>query len=613
MAGTESSSFSLSADTRYRVLARKYRPSGFAALIGQEALIRTLSNAFTAGRIAHAYMLAGVRGVGKTTTARIIARALNCVGADGTGDVTIEPCGVCEQCIAIAEDRHLDVIEMDAASHTGVDNIRELLDGVPYKPALARFKVYIIDEVHMLSEKAFNALLKTLEEPPEHVKFIFATTEVRKVPVTVLSRCQRFDLRRIEPETLEGHLGRIIDQENVRATTGALRLLARAADGSVRDALSLLDQAIAHGGGEVQEVAVREMLGLADRTVCFDLLQRTLKGEVTVALTVLGEQYAAGADPIAMVEDLLGLTHWLTRLKVCPPSIDATLSEADRQRATELAQSLSMATLTRAWQMLLKGLGEMRLAPSPLHAAEMLLIRMAYAASLPTPAEALEALAALLPGGPGSGRMQTSGSSIEGTGGVQTSPAAPLPSGATDGKRGNRSNTPPLASAAMPAVPASVEQTAASQEPELAGKAATLGSFTDVVRLAQECNEWLLYGQLVASVHLVHFEAGRIELRLAEDASGDLPHRLTRWLLEATGHRWMVTVSQQVGEPTLQEQQQAAKLAQLGEVAVHPLVRSIMAAFPGAAIERVREGDGAPPVDPDADNEVSGTELGNGD
>ena len=618
MAGTESSSSALSADTRHRVLARKYRPSDFGGLIGQDALVRTLSNAFSAGRIAHAYMLAGVRGVGKTTTARIIARALNCVGADGNGGITIEPCGVCEQCVAIAEDRHLDVIEMDAASHTGVDNIRELLDGVPYKPALARFKVYIIDEVHMLSEKAFNALLKTLEEPPEHVKFIFATTEVRKVPVTVLSRCQRFDLRRIEPETLEEHLGRIIEQENVRATSGALRLLVRAADGSVRDALSLLDQAIAHGGGEVQEAAVREMLGLADRTVCFDLLQRTLKGEVAVALTILGEQYAAGADPIAMVEDVLGLTHWLTRLKVCPSPTDSSLSEADRQRATELAQGLSMATLTRAWQMLLKGLGEMRLAPSPLHAAEMLLIRMAYAASLPTPAEALEALTAASPGGPGNGRMQTGGSRIEGSGiersgGAQTSPAAPLMSGATDGKRGGRSNTPPLASAAMPAAPACVEPAASSPEPEMVRKAVTPGSFADVVRLAQERNEWLLYGQLVASVHLVHFEAGRIELRLAEDASGDLPHRLTRWLLEATGHRWMVTVSQEAGELTLQEQQQAAKLAQLGEVAAHPLVRSIMAAFPGAAIERVREGDGAAPLDPDADNEVSGSELGNGD
>ncbi len=383
MAGTEPTSVSLSADPRYRVLARKYRPSDFDALIGQEALVRTLSNAFGAGRIAHAYMLAGVRGVGKTTTARIIARALNCVGADGTGGVTISPCGVCEQCVAIAEDRHLDVIEMDAASHTGVDNIRELLDGVPYRPAIARFKVYIIDEVHMLSEKAFNALLKTLEEPPEHVKFIFATTEVRKVPVTVLSRCQRFDLRRIEAEVLETHLGRIVAQEKVQATPAALRLLARAADGSVRDALSLLDQAIAHGGGVVEEEAVRGMLGLADRAVCLDLLDDVLKGDTTAALAILDEQHVAGADPIAVVEDLLQLTHWLTRLKLVPTAGGAAVSDAERLRATTMAKRLSMGSLARSWQMLLKGLGEMRMAPSPLHAAEMLLIRLAFASQLP--------------------------------------------------------------------------------------------------------------------------------------------------------------------------------------------------------------------------------------
>lgn len=604
MAGTESTHPSLSADTRYRVLARKYRPSRFDALIGQEALVRTLSNAVSAGRIAHAYMLAGVRGVGKTTTARIIARALNCVGADGTGGVTIEPCGVCEQCIAIAEDRHLDVIEMDAASHTGVDNIRELLDGVPYKPAIARFKVYIIDEVHMLSEKAFNALLKTLEEPPEHVKFIFATTEVRKVPVTVLSRCQRFDLRRIEAETLEEHLGRIVEQENVRATPAALKLLARAADGSVRDALSLLDQAIAHADGEVQEVTVREMLGLADRTVCFDLLERTLRGEVSVALAVLGEQHAAGADPIAVVEDLLSLTHWLTRLKISPTPAGAALSDADRQRAADLAQGLSLATLTRAWQMLLKGLGEMRVAPSSLHAAEMLLIRMAYASRLPTPAEALEALAAARSSSAVDGSMKTGSSGGEARGRDASVPALtgePAFSGAT-GQRQAGSRTPPVA-LSMPAASASPEEAGWSQ-PAPNQDAAEVRSFAEVVRLAQERNEWLLYGQLMTSVHLVQFEVGRIELRLAEDAPADLPHRLNRLLGEATGSRWMVTVSHEMGEPTLQEQQQAAKLVQFDEVRAHPLVRSIMDAFPGAVLERVREGDAPLPADPEADSEA---------
>jgi DNA polymerase-3 subunit gamma/tau len=604
MAGTGSTKPSLSADTRYRVLARKYRPSRFAALIGQEALVRTLSNAFSAGRIAHAYMLAGVRGVGKTTTARIIARALNCVGADGRGGVTIEPCGVCEQCVSIGEDRHLDVIEMDAASHTGVDNIRELLDGVPYKPAIARFKVYIIDEVHMLSEKAFNALLKTLEEPPEHVKFIFATTEVRKVPVTVLSRCQRFDLRRIEPETLEAHLSRIVEQESVRATPAALKLLARGADGSVRDALSLLDQAIAHGDGEVQEVTVREMLGLADRTVCFDLLERTLRGEVGVALAVLAEQHAAGADPIAVVEDLLSLVHWLTRLKISPTPAGAAPADADWQRAAELAQALSMATLTRAWQMLLKGLGEMRIAPSSLHAAEMLLIRMAYASRLPAPAEALEAFAAARSSSSADGSTKTGGSGVEARGGDASVPALtgePAFSGASGSRQGG-SGTPPAA-LSIPAASAPLEE-AGFSHPETNRDAAEVRCFADVVRLAQERNEWLLYGQLMTSVHLVQFEVGRIELRLAEDAPADLPHRLNRLLGEGTASRWIITLSHEMGEPTLQEQQQAAKLAQLDEVRAHPLVRSIMEAFPGAVVERLREGDALPPADPEADSEA---------
>src|SRR5512134_3331052 len=318
MSNSDPANVAASADSTYRVLARKYRPATFASLIGQEALVRTLSNAFRVGRIAHAYMLSGVRGVGKTTTARIVARALNCTGIDGSGGTTVSPCGVCEHCVAIAEDRHLDVIEMDAASHTGVDNIRELLDGVPYRPALARYKVYIIDEVHMLSEKAFNALLKTLEEPPEHVKFIFATTEIRKVPVTVLSRCQRFDLRRVEAAELMRHMSRVAERERVMIAPGALQLLARAADGSVRDALSLLDQAIAHGEGAIEEDKVREMLGLVDRSLCFDILDAVMQGDAPTALALLDEQYRAGADLLNLLEDLLDLTHWLTRLKLAP-------------------------------------------------------------------------------------------------------------------------------------------------------------------------------------------------------------------------------------------------------------------------------------------------------
>lgn len=598
MAGTEPSSPSLSTDSRWRVLARKYRPSDFSALIGQEALVRTLSNAFQAGRIAHAYMLAGVRGVGKTTTARIIARALNCVGADGKGGVTISPCGVCEQCVAIAEDRHLDVVEMDAASHTGVDNIRELLDGVPYRPALARFKVYIIDEVHMLSEKAFNALLKTLEEPPGHVKFIFATTEVRKVPVTVLSRCQRFDLRRIEAPALEAHLGRIAEREQVAVTPAALRLLARAADGSVRDSLSLLDQAIAHGGGAVEEQAVREMLGLADRAVCLDLLDDVLRGNVGKALAILAEQYACGADPLTIIEDMLELTHWLTRLKLAPAA-SAEIADEERRRGAQMAERLPMAALARAWQMLLKGLGEMRMAPSPLHAAEMLIIRMAYASGLPSPADALKALAA------------GSGGSDGGRAPAASRPGAPA---ASAGPRDIAGHRQPARAGGVRAVaqPEPSPHPGAAPAAGVAAEAApSPRSFAEVVELARRHHEGLLCGYLETGVHLVRFEPGQIELRLADDAPADLPQRLSRWLLAVTGQRWMVGLNRDGGEPTLLQQRESAQRARLDDAAQHPLVRSILQAFPGAVLDRVRGDDVAAAADPEGDALVTADADGN--
>ncbi|MDA0676096.1 MAG: DNA polymerase III subunit gamma/tau, partial [Proteobacteria bacterium] len=391
----------------YRVLARKYRPSDFSQLIGQEALVRTLTNAFRSGRLAHAFMLTGVRGVGKTTTARIIARALNCVGQDGKGGPTIEPCGVCEPCRAIAEDRHVDVLEMDAASRTGIDDIREIIVSVRYRPASARYKVYIIDEVHMLSRHAFNGLLKTLEEPPAHVTFIFATTDVRKVPITVLSRCQRFDLRRVDAATLVGHFGRIAERENVSIEPDALSLIARAADGSVRDGLSLLDQAISHAGdGLVAAEPVRAMLGLADRQATLDILEAVMAGDAAQALAIMGEQYTVGADPQVIVQDLLELVHWLTRLKVVPAAADAPeVAEAERVRGQALAQALAMPVLTRAWQMLLKGLAEVQTADAPLSAAEMVLIRLAYTTQLPTPDEALRLL------GAGAGAGVSSGAS----------------------------------------------------------------------------------------------------------------------------------------------------------------------------------------------------------
>jgi DNA polymerase-3 subunit gamma/tau len=378
----------------YQVYARKYRPATFAGLVGQDAMVRTLTNAIRSDRLAQAYMLTGVRGIGKTSTARIIARALNCIGADGQGGPTPEPCGVCDNCTAIAEDRHVDVLEMDAASRTGVDDIREVIEGVRYRPTVARFKIYIIDEVHMLSRHAFNALLKTLEEPPEHVKFVFATTEIRKVPVTVLSRCQRFDLRRVDMETLAAHFASIAEAESAKVSEAALLLIARAADGSVRDGLSLLDQAVSHadpdGGDEIGEDAVRAMLGLADRSRSFLLLEAVMAGEVGQALELLGQLYKEGADPLAILENLLEITHWLTRIKVVPSAADAPeVPEIERVRGRDLEARLSMAVLARTWQMLLKGLAEVRLAPSPIQAAEMILVRLAYTADLPTPEEAL--------------------------------------------------------------------------------------------------------------------------------------------------------------------------------------------------------------------------------
>lgn len=375
----------------YKVLARKYRPVTFAQLIGQEAMVRTLTNAVESGRLAHAFILTGVRGVGKTTTARLISRALNCIGKDAQGGPTIKPCGVCEHCCAIAEDRHMDILELDAASRTGVDDIREIIEGVAYRPTSARFKVYIVDEVHMLSKSAFNALLKTLEEPPEHVKFIFATTEIRRVPVTVLSRCQRFDLRRVNVDTLMTHFSSIAKQEGADVTHPALALIARAADGSVRDGLSLLDQSIAHGSGKVDETQVRDMLGLADRAVTFDILESVLKGNINSALDLLDTLYRSGADPLQLLEDMLDLVHWLTRIKVVPEFIkDSDISQIDR--AQDLVGQLSMASLARVWQMLLKGLNEALSAPLPLQSVEMILIRLAYTAELPSPNEIVSKL-----------------------------------------------------------------------------------------------------------------------------------------------------------------------------------------------------------------------------
>ncbi|MDO8605567.1 MAG: DNA polymerase III subunit gamma/tau [Phaeospirillum sp.] len=558
------------ASVPYRVLARKYRPTDFAGLIGQEALVRTLSNAIQTGRLAHAFVLTGVRGVGKTTTARIIARALNCVGIDGKGGPTIDPCGRCEHCRAIAEDRHVDVLEMDAASRTGVDGIRELIESVRYRPTSARFKIYIVDEVHMLSTAAFNALLKTLEEPPEHVKFVFATTEIRKIPVTVLSRCQRFDLRRVEMDVLAKHFAGIAVKESAEIEPGALKLIARAADGSVRDGLSLLDQAISHGAGLVSETQVRDMLGLADRARVFDLLDSVMKGEVASALDQIADQYAAGADPAVVLQDMLELVHWLTRLKVTPDAADAvTVSETERVKGRQMSDGLSLAALTRAWQMLLKGLAETRSAPNPLQAAEMAVVRLAYAAELPTPAELVEQLRSNpqpppAPRGPGGGGGFAGGvaDAVAGQHGGGNGGGG----GATALKMQPAFVAPPVQLPAMPT------------------------SFVEVAALFAEKREGVAAMQLRTQVNLVSFEAGRIEWRQHSTAAGDLAPKVARLLSEWTGRRWTVSVnSADPSQPTLTEQEAAAELRRRQDAAEHPLVKAIQAAFPEAVVEAVRE------------------------
>jgi DNA polymerase III subunit gamma/tau len=551
--------------TAYRVLARKYRPSNFAELVGQDALVRTLTNAIESGRIAQAYMLTGVRGVGKTTTARIIARALNCTGEDGKGGITVSPCGKCNNCIAIAEDRHVDVMEMDAASRTGVDDIRELIDGVRYKPTSARFKVYIIDEVHMLSKNAFNALLKTLEEPPEHVRFVFATTEIRKVPVTVLSRCQRFDLRRLDIDELARHFTDIAGQEKIAVEPEAIRIIARAADGSVRDGLSLLDQAIALGSDSVAAVQVQEMLGLADRSAVFTLFDLLMAGDIKAALDQMQTMYRDGADPVAVLQDLLDVTYWITRIKVAPEVADAAYTpEIERTHGKEMAGKLSMPVLTRSWQMLLKGLEETQRADAQLQAAEMVLVRLAYAADLPSPADLARTAAA-----------------------QPQQPSAPAPTGGngSSGMHGGaaRGGSTSGATAAAVASPAPVE-TAPAGAPS---PVKTPRSFLDVLQLFEENREVGIKSQLYNFVHLVKFEPGRIELRPAADAPRDLAARTMKFLEQWTGTRWVVTISQERGDPTLAEQDAVAQQRLLDAAEELPVVQAVKEAFPGAIVRKV--------------------------
>jgi DNA polymerase-3 subunit gamma/tau len=580
----------------YRVLARKYRPSDFTGLIGQEALVKTLSNAFATGRIAHAFMLTGVRGVGKTTTARIIARALNCIGPDGARkEPTIHPCGVCEPCVAIAESRHVDVQEMDAASRTGIDDIREIIEGVRYAPASARYKVYIIDEVHMLSKQAFNGLLKTLEEPPPHVKFVFATTEIRKVPVTVLSRCQRFDLRRIETPELIDHLKAVAGKENIAIEDGALALIARAAEGSVRDGLSLLDQAMAHEEGHaIAAENVRAMLGLADRGRILDLFEKVMGGNVAEALTDLSSLYNRGADPLAVVQDLLETTHFLTRLKVAPNAegfFDGGSAEA--RRAAELAAKLSVPTLTRVWQLLLKGLIEVRDATRPVQAAEMALIRLAYAADLP-PTDKL--VRDVMDSGANPRPASASNPPLEGgsknpkdfSGRGPSMSARPLPEMSSRGSRSSISTLP------------QGEGMAAASNMETAPTGPTLRTLEDIVALAEPRSQ--LRTQLEHNVRLIRLEPGTVEFSLVGNVpssfAGDLSQKLKQW----TGARWIVTVAREGGAPTLADAKRQKHAAQLESVLQEPMVRAVLDRFPGAEVVAVRDiAAGQPPPEPPQD------------
>ena len=566
-----------SASSPYRVLARKYRPQTFADLVGQDVLVRTLTNAIRADRLPHAFVLTGVRGVGKTSTARIIAKAMNCTGHGDTP--TEEPCGMCESCVAISEDRHVDVLEMDAASHTGVDDIRELIDGVRYAPVSSRYKVYIIDEVHMLSRNAFNALLKTLEEPPPHAMFVFATTEVRRIPVTVLSRCMRFDLRRIESELLASHLAKISESEAIEIEQAALNIIARAAEGSVRDALSLLDQAATLAGEKISLDSVRDMLGLADRTRMYDLFEQVLRGNVADALGTLGELVAVGAEPSLILEDLLALAHWLTRVKIVPASLkDPTVAETDRTRGEAIADALSMPTLTRAWQILLKGLGEVRSAPSPGAAAEMVIVRLAYAANLPAPAEIVRRLEGADPEVPSGGAHIT-----------QDSGRRTVPPSAGAGEANVPVTVQNAAVAAASPQPRNAEVPAPGQVDAEPASARKLPDFDSVVAFVREMKEPILETNLRNNVHLVGFEPGRIELRLDEKADRDLPNRLGTLLSDGTGSRWVVSVSQAEGAPTLNDQAMAAERDRRAEIERHPLVRKALETFPGSEIRDVRD------------------------
>jgi len=553
-------------ETGYRVLARKYRPETFADLVGQDAMVRTLRNAFAAHRIAQAFIMTGIRGTGKTTTARIIAKGMNCIGPDGTGGPTTDPCGTCEHCTAIMEGRHVDVMEMDAASRTGVGDIRDIIESVHYRAASARYKIYIIDEVHMLSTSAFNALLKTLEEPPAHVKFIFATTEIRKVPVTVLSRCQRFDLRRIEPEVMIALLRKIAGSEGAQITDDALALITRAAEGSARDATSLLDKAISHGAGETTADQVRAMLGLADRGRVLDLFDMIMRGDAGGALAELGAQYADGADPMAVLRDLAEVTHWISVVKITPDAPeDPTVGPDERARGQDMAARLPLRALARMWQMLLKALDEVAQAPNAMMAAEMAVIRLTHVADLPTPEELVRKLPDLPAPGSGGG----GGGMVAGT--TEHAPAmtrgGTVPSGSGGGN-------------AVQAVALDADQALAR-----------FPTFDHVIELIRANRDVKLLVEVETGLRLAAYRPGRIEFVPAEGAASDLAQRLGQRLQLWTGNRWAVSLVNAGGAPTIAEARDATEATLKAEATAHPMVQAVLSAFPKARITEIRTPD----------------------
>ena len=550
----------MSEQPAYQVLARKYRPATFADLIGQEAMVRTLRNAFEADRIAQAFIMTGIRGTGKTTTARIISKGMNCVGPDGTGCPTTDPCGTCEHCVAISEGRHVDVMEMDAASRTGVGDIREIIDSVHYRAASARYKIYIIDEVHMLSTSAFNALLKTLEEPPAHVKFIFATTEIRKVPVTVLSRCQRFDLRRIEPEVMVEHLRKIATAENAEIADDALALITRAAEGSVRDAMSLLDQAISHGAGETTAIQVRAMLGLADRGRVLDLFDMIMRGDAAAALTELAQQYSDGADPLAVLRDLSEITHWVSVIQITPEAAeDPTVSPDERARGQSMAAGLPMRSLTRMWQMLLKSLEEVSAAPNAMMAAEMAIIRLTHVADLPSPDDLIRKLQKDPPTG------------------KAPSTRAPSPQGG--GPRGPMNSVTNMVSGSgAQAAPA------AAPTPGLE----RYNQFSQVVELVRQHRDVKLLVEIESYLRLANYAPGRIEFEPTPEAPADLAARLSSRLQGWTGQRWAISVVNAGGGKTIAEDRDAEAAALEAEAKAHPMIAAVFDLFPTAKILEIR-------------------------